>query len=170
MLNPFIIAIDGRATAGKTTYAKQLASATGASIIHMDEFFLPAELRTPERLREPGGNIHYERFAEEVLLRLRWGVLFSYKIFNCEIMDYEGVRDVHPTPWIIVEGAYAHHPFFGEYMDLRIFKDINPELQLQRIVERDGEIKAKRFATEWIPLEENYLSVYNIREMSRLVL
>jgi len=170
MINPFVIAIDGRATAGKTTYAKELANATGASIIHMDDFFLPAELRTPERLTEPGGNIHYERFAEEVLLRLRWGVAFSYKIFNCKIMDYDGVRDIFPTPWIIVEGAYSHHPFFGEYMDLRIFKDIDAVTQFQRILERDGEAKANIFATEWIPLEEKYLSVYNIREMSRLVL
>ena len=115
-------------------------------------------------------NIHYERFAEEVLLPLRWGVSFSYKIFNCKIMDYEGVRDVHPTPWIIVEGAYSHHPFFGEYMDLRIFKDIDPATQFQRLLERDGEEKANRFVTEWIPLEESYLSVYKICEMSRLVL
>ena len=32
----------------------------------MDDFFLPMELRTAERLEEPGGNVHYERFSAEV--------------------------------------------------------------------------------------------------------
>jgi len=55
-------------------------------------------------------------------------------------------------------------------MDLRIFKDIDPVTQFQRLLERDGEEKANRFVTEWIPLEESYLSAYKILEMSRLVL
>ena len=57
------LAIDGRAAAGKSTAAALLAAALGAGVVHMDDFFLPAALRTPQRLSEPGGNVHYERFA-----------------------------------------------------------------------------------------------------------
>ena len=47
-----VIAIDGRCASGKSTLAQQLAGLTGAGIIHMDDFFLPRELRTEERLTE----------------------------------------------------------------------------------------------------------------------
>ena len=44
-----IIAIDGRCAAGKTTLAARLAKELGGDVIHMDDFFLPLELRTEER-------------------------------------------------------------------------------------------------------------------------
>ena len=69
-----VIAIDGRAASGKTTLAAALAAETGGTVVHMDDFFLPAELRTPQRLAAPGGNVHAERFAEEVLPFLRQGI------------------------------------------------------------------------------------------------
>ena len=68
---PKIIAIDGRAAAGKTTLATLLSQVLTAEIIRMDDFFLPAELRTAERLAQSGGNIHYERFCAEVLPNLK---------------------------------------------------------------------------------------------------
>ena len=66
-----VIAMDGRAAAGKTTLAEELAVTLGGAVVHMDDFFLPGELRTPERLAAPGGNVHAERFVEEVLPYLR---------------------------------------------------------------------------------------------------
>ena len=78
-----VIAIDGRAASGKTTLAAALAAETGGAVVHMDDFFLPAELRTPQRLAAPGGNVHAERFAEEVLPFLRQGRPFCYRRFDC---------------------------------------------------------------------------------------
>ncbi|MCL1877401.1 MAG: hypothetical protein FWF80_00945, partial [Defluviitaleaceae bacterium] len=66
-----VIAIDGRSASGKTTLASELAAQTGASVIHMDDFFLPQDLRTEERLNTPGGNVHHERFASEVLPHIK---------------------------------------------------------------------------------------------------
>lgn len=83
-----VIAIDGRAASGKTTLAAALAAETGGAVVHMDDFFLPAELRTPQRLAAPGGNVHAERFAEEVLPFLRQGRPFCYRRFDCRVMDY----------------------------------------------------------------------------------
>ena len=50
-----VIAIDGRAGAGKTTFANELADLLCGEIVPMDHFFLPPELRTEERLAEAGG-------------------------------------------------------------------------------------------------------------------
>ena len=81
-----IIAIDGRCAAGKTTLAARLVKELGGDVIHMDDFFLPPALRTPERRSEPGGNVHYERFLTEVLPNLRSGRPFFYRRFDCSRM------------------------------------------------------------------------------------
>ena len=128
-----VIAMDGRAAAGKTTLAEELAVTLGGAVVHMDDFFLPGELRTPERLAAPGGNVHAERFAEEVLPYLRRGEAFRYRRFDCHRMDYNGWVEIPTVPVIIVEGAYSQHPRFGGYADLTVFCDIAPEEQKRRI-------------------------------------
>lgn len=41
-----IIAVDGRCGAGKTTFAQQLQNLFNCNVIHMDDFFLPRNMRT----------------------------------------------------------------------------------------------------------------------------
>lgn len=160
--SPRVICIDGRSAAGKTTLAAALAKALDADVIHMDDFFLPAELRTSERLSEPGGNVHYERFETEVLPFLKKDAPFAYKRFACHAMALTEKRTVSSRDWRIVEGAYAMHPRFGEYADLKVFVDISPEEQMQRIISRNGATQAEAFRTRWIPLEEKYFSAFGL--------
>ena len=51
------VAIDGPCTSGKTTFAAMLNRRFGGNVLHMDDFFLRPEQRTPERFAEPGGNV-----------------------------------------------------------------------------------------------------------------
>jgi len=154
-----VIAIDGRAASGKTTLADGLRYVLGAEVIRMDDFFLPVELRTTARFSEVGGNIHYERFAQEVLPLLRnVSKGFEYRVFDCKTMDFAGTRSIKPSNWRVVEGTYSHHPYFGDYMDYRIFSDIDEQTQLKRIIARNGNEMAKMFAEKWIPLEERYFA------------
>lgn len=163
-----VIAIDGRAASGKTTRAALLSAALAAPVIHMDDFFLPPALRTEERLRQPGGNVHYERFAEEVLPGLGSGEALSYRVFDCSRMDFGGTKEIPAASLRIVEGSYALHPQLGDYAQLRIFTDISPEMQMSRILQRNGEKMAEMFRTRWIPLEEQYFSAFDIREQADL--
>lgn len=165
-----VIAIDGRAASGKTTLARQLALILEADVVHMDDFFLPPELRTNERYAEPGGNVHYERFIEEVLPRLKNGEPFSYRKFDCSTMDYGGRAEIRGDAWRIVEGAYCLHPKFGDYADLKVFYDITPAEQLRRIRQRNGERGARMFRERWIPLEESYIDKCAPRRRADLVI
>lgn len=165
-----IISIDGRAASGKSTLAGLLKIVLNAAIIHMDDFFLPCELRTKERLDEPGGNIHYERFIGEVLSEIRACEPFSYRVFDCERMDYCGQITVAASEWRIVEGCYSHHPRFGEYADLTVFCNVSKEEQSKRILARNGEKMAKLFAERWIPMEELYFSHFGIEKISNVVI
>ncbi|MDD3261447.1 MAG: hypothetical protein PHU79_05985 [Oscillospiraceae bacterium] len=164
-----VITLDGRSASGKTTAAAQLESVICAAAIHMDDFFLPPSLRTEKRFAEPGGNVHYERFCQEVLPHLGKDSAFSYQIFDCGKMALSGMRQVPKSHWQIVEGAYSCHPALGKYADLRAFSDIDPQKQLQRICRRNGAESAKVFASRWIPLEERYFSAFHIREAADIV-
>ena len=134
------------------------------NLFHMDDFFLPMELRTYERLSQPGGNVHYERFCEEVLPYLESSAAFSYRIFDCSKVDYSGERMIENKPIRIVEGSYSHHPKFGGYADLFVFSDVDAEEQLRRICLRNGEEKAQMFAKKWIPMEERYFAAFEIKK------
>ena len=165
-----IIAIDGRAASGKTTKAALLSAVLDAPVIRMDDFFLPPALRTEDRLAQPGGNVHYERFREEVLPHLAAGEAFSCRVFDCRQMDYSGVREISAAPIRIVEGSYAHHPALGDYADLRIFSHVDADEQMTRILRRNGEQLAEMFRTRWIPMEEAYFTAFSIREQADMIL
>ena len=168
--SPVTIAIDGRAASGKTTFARQLALATGGEVIHMDDFFLPVALRTPERLSQAGGNVHYERFKSEVLPGLQKTAPFSYQRFDCSKMQPGEMRRIGSSHVRIVEGAYSLHPQFGNYADLKVFFDISPAEQMKRIRNRNGERAAKVFASRWIPMEEKYIRSFNITRQADIII
>ena len=64
-----IVAIEGSCGSGKTTLAALLAKHRDCNVFHMDDFFLRPHQRTPERFAQPGGNVDYERFREEISRR-----------------------------------------------------------------------------------------------------
>lgn len=167
---PCVIAIDGRAASGKTTLASLLKLVLHADIIHLDDFFLPPELRQKERFQTPGGNIHHERFIQQVLPFLSQRTPFSYQIFDCSTMKYSGVQQIGTQFFRVVEGSYSCHPFFGDYADITIFADVSSDEQEKRIRQRNGEELLKMFVSRWIPLEEAYFSHFQIKEKAQLIL
>ena len=166
-----VIAIDGMAGSGKTTLANQLKTILSCSLISMDDFFLPLNLRTAERLNEAGGNIHYERFSEEVVPFVRENKAFSYRKFDCSTMDYAGDVLVTPGDYRIVEGSYSHHPYFGDYADLRIFVETDAHAQMDRISNRNIPYwMVQKFRDSWIPMENRYHKEHKVRDCAHIVI
>jgi len=165
-----VVAIDGRAASGKTTLSGILSTVLGAEVVHMDDFFLPLELRTETRRREIGGNVHYERFCQEVLPYVGEAKAFSYGVFDCGSMSIQGERLIGESDWRIVEGSYSHHPKFGEYADFKLFCAVSPEEQMKRILARNGERMAERFKKEWIPMEEQYFDAFDICRRADMII
>jgi len=160
--SPVCIAIDGNAAAGKTTAAEALASLYDCNVFHMDDFFLPFHMRTPQRLAEPGGNVHYERFHDEVISGILSQKSFSYVPYSCNEGAYLPPITVKPKHLSIIEGSYAHHPRLQHAYDLRAAMQIDPEEQKKRILRRNGEELLQMFLTRWIPLESTYFHTYRI--------
>ncbi|NLJ65372.1 MAG: uridine kinase [Christensenellaceae bacterium] len=168
--SPLLIAIDGRCASGKTTLASHLHRMFPDSIVfHMDDFFLPPSMRTEERLNAPGGNVHYERFSEEILKQLPNNAPFSYNKYSCITDSFTAVQ-AYPATLNIIEGAYSMHPSLVDFYDIKIFLDISPSLQQSRLIRREGEDGFIVFKDIWIPLEEKYISHYKIDKKADFVL
>ena len=150
-----IVSIDGCCTSGKTTLAAKLAEQYDCNVFHMDDFFLRPEQRTPERFAQPGGNVDYERFREEVLVPLTAGGAFSYRPFDCSTFTLAGPVAVEPKKLTIVEGTYSQHPYFGDPYDLKILLTVTEEDQRSRILQRPAFLH-QRFFNDWIPMEHLY--------------
>lgn len=159
---PVRLAVEGGSASGKTTLGQILAERYGCTVFHMDDFFLRPEQRTAARFAEPGGNVDRERFLSEVLLPLRRGEAVFYRRFDCSTITLQNAVEIVPGKLAVTEGAYSMHPELAPYYDLSVFLDISPELQRDRISRRNTPEKAKRFFTEWIPMERAYFAAFNI--------
>lgn len=161
---PYIVALDGPCASGKTTAAARISEALDCPVVHMDDFFLRPEQRTPDRLATPGENIDHERFLEEVLIPLTCGKPCRYAPFSCTTQSLLPPVDLMHDGLVLIEGSYSHHPALRPYCDLFLFLTVTPEKQLDRIRKRNGEAMAKVFQNRWIPLEEAYFSAFSVSE------
>ena len=157
-----VLATDGRAASGKSTAAELIAGLFDGAVVHLDDFFLPFDMRTAERLAEPGGNLDRERFSDEVVPFVR-AERFSYRVFDCSTGGFRAEPAViEPGRLLICEGAYSLHPAFGNYFDLAVFSTITPEEQKNRILARNGGRMWLNFRDRWIPMEEKYFAAFGI--------
>ena len=167
-----VIVIDGPCGSGKSTLARALSTVLDCLPIPMDDFFLPPDMRTEERLSKPGGNIHHERFKMEILDRIKVGEPLSYQRFNCQTGGMEDVK-LRKGKAVVIEGSYSHHPAFAQAYQklnaLRVFVDISPEEQLVRLQKRNPQMLAM-FQTRWIPLEKNYFQAYDSKDRADILL
>ena len=105
-----LLAIDGRSGSGKSDLASCLQMLFGASVAHMDDFFLPAARKTPQRLSQPGGNVDIERFTMEVAEPLRRGQPVCYRPYSCRTSTLGQPIPLPRAPLTVIEGVYSLHP------------------------------------------------------------
>ena len=169
MKQPTIIALDGPSGGGKSSFATYLEHAYDVLVFRMDDYFLPSERKTRDRMIEPGGNLDYERFEREVTMHLKDDIIPSNH-FNCKTNKLEMREPRRKKPIILIEGVYSMHPRFRFVYDVKIFLDISRMDQLDRIMKRSGFDMLQRFENEWIPLEERYFNVFRIRKAADIYL
>jgi uridine kinase len=165
---PLFIAIDGRCAAGKTGIAEILSAKTGWPLVHLDDFFLRPEQRSPERYETPGENVDWERLIAEVITPLKEGREAVFRRFDCgKMAPGEELRVPAVSP-VIFEGSYSLNEHLRPYFGLKVFMDVNPDEQLERILARSGPEKLAVFRERWIPLEEAYFGTCGVREAADL--
>ena len=163
------LAIEGGSASGKTTLSEMLKNVYGATVFHMDDFFLRPEQRSRERYAEIGGNVDRERFADEVLSPHSRGEAISYRRFDCGTQKLCPPVTVNAERLTVIEGAYSMHRDLAMYYGLSVFLDIPSDLQRERIRLRNSPETAERYCNEWIPLEERYFREWNIKEKCDMI-
>lgn len=167
---PFLIAVDGRSGSGKTTLGYYMAKSLKATLLSMDDFYLPFNLRTPQTIKDPAGHMDLKRFLSEVLIPLSQNKEICYKPYNCQQAAFGKCADIKPANTVIVEGSYSMHPLLVSYYGFKIFVTADPKVQLKRVVKRNGGEDAQNFKKKWIPAEELYFKEHSVADYADYVL
>ena len=109
---PFVVAIDGHGAAGKSTIAAAVAAATGAALVHTDDFFLappspslspPSPSLAPPSPPGLAGYYDWRRLRAEALVPLRARRAASFRRFNWDRGGgLAGTVSVQPRDLIVV--------------------------------------------------------------------
>lgn len=165
-----LVAVDGPSASGKSSFGKFLNDNFVCNVFHMDDFFLPLEKKTEERLSQPGGNTDYERVEDELIKNILKPENFTFNVYDCHSLSHFESGKVFHKRLNVIEGVYSLHPELSDYFDYKIYLDVSNEKQEARILNRSGEKKLERYKKEWIPLESRYFDTYKIKEQCDVVM
>jgi uridine kinase len=160
---PVRVALDGPCASGKSTVGQALAQRYGCPLLHMDDFFLRPDMRTPRRLSQPGGNGDYERFQREVLSPLCQGEPVCYRPWDCHTGSFRPTQWIQPSALTVVEGVYSLRPDQREAFHVRVWVQASWETRKARLLARCGPVGLARFEAMWSPLEEAYFAACKVR-------
>ena len=128
-----LYAIDGPAGAGKTTYAAKLEAELSVNasvkVIHMDDLYNGWDNALSNTLSEILDRISTAHLA---------GREFVIKKFNWSTMHFDSEERITPTDFLIIEGVGAAQQIVRESGAITYWLDIEPEIGLQRVLDRDG--------------------------------
>jgi hypothetical protein len=148
-----VIAIDGHGAAGKSTIAAAVAEATGATLVHTDDFFAPAAPR------EPGLSGYYDwrRLRAEALEPLRAGRAAEFRRFDWERgRGLDGTVSVTPAPLIMLEGVFSASPELSDLVDRSVFVDTPEPERLRRL---RAQTTPSEWDDEWLKAEQAYFGL-----------
>ena len=123
-----LLAIDGPAGAGKTTFAAKLEAELSLKgtvrVIHMDDLYNGWENALSNPLSEILDRISTAHLA---------GREFVIKIFNWHTMTFDREEKIAPTDYLIIEGVGAAQQIVRETGATTYWLEIEPEIGLQRV-------------------------------------
>ncbi len=147
-----LIAIDGRAGAGKTTLAasfyEELSVDKTVAVIHMDDLYDGWENALSERLTQT---------LESIVKSHQNKVTFEIDIFNWQSMSFDSKRVIHPVDILILEGVGAGQKVVRDAGATLYWLDIDAEVGIQRVLNRDGNQIASQMKQWQIAQEIHFL-------------
>ena len=147
-----LIAIDGRAGAGKTTLAasfyEELSVDKTVAVIHMDDLYDGWENALSERLTQT---------LESIVKSHQSKVAFEIDIFNWQSMSFDSKRVLNPVDILILEGVGAGQKVVRDAGATLYWLDIDAEVGIQRVLNRDGNQIASQMKQWQIAQEIHFL-------------
>jgi hypothetical protein len=154
--SPRLIAVDGRAGSGKTTFATRLRRfLPGAVVIEVDNFLHWSDL-----------DDWWSRLEKEALAPLLAGdpARFRTRDWNVDPLgnSLDGWRELGPAHTIIVEGVTSSRVAIADRLSMSFWVEAPPNVRMARRIARDGEAM-RPFWQNWMQLEEEFFVLDDAR-------
>ena len=159
-----IIAIDGPAGAGKTTLAHEIFLAISprmsVNVIHMDDLYDGWDNALGKDLTKVLTYITDQHKQKK-----------SAKIdkYNWTSFSFEDSEELPPADLLILEGVGSGDMAIQDDLAALIWIDIDPEIGVKRVLERDG-AKVVDEMHKWLRTQEEYFSQHSTREKADFIL
>ena len=152
-----LIAIDGRAGAGKTTLAArffdELSVNKRVEVIHMDDLYDGWENALDE---------HLTKTLESIVNAHQKKEGFEIDIFNWQSMSFDSKRQINPVDILILEGVGAGQKVVRDAGATLYWLDIDADDGIARVLKRDGNQIASQMK-QWQIAQE----IHFLRDMTR---
>jgi hypothetical protein len=145
-----LVAVDGRAGAGKSTLARALAWICGVPVIRVDDFLY---------WRDISG--WWPRLEREALRPLLAGSPARFRVRDWIGDEHgqglDGWAEVAPADIVLVEGVTSSRRAIADDLAMSFWVDAPAEERLRRGIARDGEEKRPLWI-EWMALEDDFFA------------
>ena len=159
-----IIAIDGPAGAGKTTLAHEIFLAISpkmsVNVIHMDDLYDGWDNALGEDLTKVLTHIadqHKQKNSAKI------------KKYNWATSSFEDSEELPSNDLLILEGVGSGDMAIQDDLAALIWIDIDPEIGVKRVIERDGAQVVDEMR-KWLRTQEEYFSQHSTREKADFIL
>ncbi|MGW2959887.1 uridine kinase family protein [Streptomyces sp. NPDC001220] len=142
-----LVAVDGHAGSGKTTFAGRLATALGgAPVLHLDD------IASHEELFAWTG-----RLLTQVIEPLGRGDTAHYRPYDWRARAFGPPRPLPPAPVVLVEGVGAGRRALRPFLARLLWMEMRPEESWTRGRLRDG-AEQRDFWVEWVRAERAHFA------------
>ncbi|SEG31667.1 Uridine kinase [Nonomuraea solani] len=155
-----LVAVDGPAGSGKTTFAERLGAALSCQVIHSDDFPVPWE-------EGPGG--WFAALESQVLVPLRQGLPGGFRRYDWVRGEYAERVTVPVAPVLVIEGVGTARASVAELLAFGVWVEAPEAVRFERVLERDGGALEPRWR-EWFAAERAWFAEDGTRERADLVI
>lgn len=178
---PITLGISGVDTAGKTTFANNLAQylrhrGRHVQLVHVDDFLNPSSIRRADDTAQGylRNAFNLEKLAE-VLTDLHNCDSVTMPLLDFRTDSKHGYTfEARENSVIIVEGVLLYRPPIDAMLDYKIYLDISFDEVLRRAQIRDvpqfGPAFLERYKQKYIPAQQLYMEQYHPKENCQLLI
>lgn len=153
-----LVAVDGFAGAGKTTFAARLSAALGAApVVHLDDFATHRQFFD-----------WTDRLASGVLEPFRRGEPARFPVYDWEAGAFAERREVPPAPVVLLEGVGAGRRALRPALAYVIWLDLDLATARARGERRDGPALAS-FWRSWVEQQSAHFAADPTRPFADLL-
>ncbi len=153
-----LVAVDGPAGAGKSTFAASLAAWCDALVVHTDDF--------------AAGNNElpwWARLEEQVLEPIAQGRPGRYQRYDWDRRALAEWHDVAPGGVLVLEGVSSARAAVRDRLSLAVWIDTPRALRLARGLERDG-VHTLPLWEQWMVAEDAHFATDRTRDHADLII